>query len=294
MLAERTPALRVRCWGTRGSLPSPGSDTVRYGGNTSCVEMTGRGGEHLIFDAGSGIRPLGEALARVSRDLSADLFLTHFHWDHVQGLPFFAPIYSESSTIWIHGAVQGDLDLPTLVAGTMGPVYFPVPFEAVAAQVQFGEVTGAVVERGGLTITSHRLRHPTRTYGYRVDSGGGSVSYLPDNELVGGSYDVPAGWYRSLCRFLEGTDVLFHDAMFTDAEYPRYEGWGHSSMSQAIQLAEDAGVRRLCLFHHSPGRTDAELTRLVSDARDDLARRGSLLTLDVATEGEELVVEGTQ
>jgi len=294
VVAEAVPALRARCWGTRGSLPSPGPDTVQYGGNTSCMEVIGRGGERLIFDAGSGIRPLGAELARTSTEVQADLFLTHFHWDHIQGLPFFAPIYDARSTICIHGAPQGELDLPQLVAGTMGPIYFPVPFDAVAARVAFQHVNGDEVRRGDLSIRSHRLRHPTNTYGYRVDTAGGSLAYLPDNELTGGSYDVPAGWYRSLCRFLEGTDILYHDAMYTDAEYAEFEGWGHSSITQAIRLAEDAGVQRLCLFHHSPGRSDAELTRLVSDARDDLARRGSMLSLDVAMEGEELVVEGTK
>jgi phosphoribosyl 1,2-cyclic phosphodiesterase len=285
------PALRARCWGTRGSVPTPGPETVRFGGNTSCVEVLDRSGGRLIFDAGSGIRPLGEAIARSEQPAQIDLFLTHFHWDHIQGLPFFRPLYSEQSSVRIHGAGQGGAGVQELLAGQMGQYYFPVPFDALTAQLEFHDLAAQPFERGSGVVTAHRLRHPTNAYGFRVDTRGGSVAYLPDNELAGGQYDVPAGWYESLCRFVADVDVLFHDAMFTDEEYPHYEGWGHSSVSQAIRLAEDAGVRRLCLFHHSPDRTDSALERLLEDAREELARRGSALQLDAAAEGEELVVE---
>jgi phosphoribosyl 1,2-cyclic phosphodiesterase len=285
------PALRVRCWGTRGSVPSPGPDTVRYGGNTACVEVVDRAGGRLIFDAGSGIRPLGEAIAKVERPAQADLFLTHFHWDHIQGLPFFQPLYSEQASVRIHGARQGGADVQQLLAGQMGQYYFPVPFDALTASMGFHDVAAQPFERGDMRVTAHRLRHAGNTYGYRVDAHGGSVVYIPDNELVGGAHEETAGWYASLRAFVAGADVLFHDAMFTDAEYSQYEGRGHSSVSQAIRLAEEAGVRRLCLFHHSPDRTDAALERLVGDAREDLIRRGSALLLDAAAEGEELAVE---
>ena len=289
--ASHEVALRIRCWGTRGSLPSPGPATVRYGGNTSCVEVRGPLGERLIFDAGSGIRPLGEALEQSDASAGTDLFLTHFHWDHIQGLPFFKPIYDAGASVRIYGARQGDADIQSLVAAQMGPIYFPVPFDALAAQLEFHHVDGDSFERGSLTISSHVMRHPNDTYGYRVDTRGGSMAYVPDNELVGGSYATAAGWYPSLCNFLRGVEVLFHDAMFTEAEYARFEGWGHSSVAQAVRLAEDAGVRRLCLFHHSPARSDAELERILEHAADDLARRGSSLELCIATEGEELVIE---
>ncbi|HUF50105.1 MAG TPA: MBL fold metallo-hydrolase [Longimicrobiales bacterium] len=291
MKAAAQPALRVRCWGTRGSLPSPGPATVRFGGNTSCVELQGAAGERLIFDAGSGIRPLGESLAARGRDGDTDLFLTHFHWDHIQGLPFYGPIYDPRAAVRIHGPRQGTADVQSLVAGQMGPIYFPVPFDALEARLEFHHVNGDTYERGSLTVSSHRVRHPNHTYGYRVDAGGAAIAYVPDNELVGGSYDMAPGWYDSLRRFIGGVDILFHDAMFTDAEYPSFEGWGHSSVTQAVQLAEDAGVRHLCLFHHSPGRSDAELQRMLEYSRDDIARRGSALQLSIATEGEELMIE---
>jgi phosphoribosyl 1,2-cyclic phosphodiesterase len=285
------PALRVRCWGARGSLPCPGAGTVHYGGNTSCVEVVDATGVCIVFDAGSGIRPLGESLAHTPHPVEVELFLTHFHWDHIQGLPFFQPLYDDAASVHIHGPRQGELDVQALVAGQMQDAYFPVPFDALTAALQFHDLDELPVELGSAVISAHRVRHPTSAWGFRVDAGGRSMAYLPDNELVGGSHAAASGWYDSLCEFLGGVDLLLHDAMFTDAEYTRYEGWGHSTITQVVRLAEEAGVRRLQLFHHSPDRTDAALARLLESARDELAHRGSTLVLGAATEGEEIVLE---
>lgn len=288
------PALRARCWGTRGSCPSPGAKTTGYGGNTSCLEVSAHDGRRFIFDAGSGIRLLGEHILRIGEAVRADLFLSHFHWDHIQGLPFFGPLYDADTVLRVHGAKQGDTDIQALIAAQMGPIYFPVPFEALAASLEFRHLTGDAWSDGDVSVRSMRVRHPGWTHGYRIDVGAASIAYFPDCELIGGHYALPQReTYEAMVRFLDGVDLLFHDAMLSDLEYVRREGWGHSSYTQAIQLAQDAGIRRLQLFHHAPERTDEQLSRILEELGDDLARRGANLELGVAIEGEELLVDGT-
>ena len=292
MTSQPNAVLRARCWGTRGSMPSPGMATAGYGGNTSCIEVVAAG-RRFIFDAGSGIRLLGEHLAQLKEPIRAELFLTHFHWDHIQGLPFFWPLYNAQTRLRVHGARQGDIDIRSLISGQMGPIYFPVPFETVEAHMEFEHLNdGEAWHEPEVEVNALRVRHPANTYGYRISSQGTSLAYVPDNELVGGQYPLEAKQtYRELVAFLGDVDVLFHDAMFSDAEYARREGWGHSTFRQAVQLAEDAGVRRLQLFHHAPERTDEELSRILEELRNDIARRGSRLEVGVAAEGEELTVE---
>lgn len=288
-----TTRLRATCWGTRGSVPSPGPATARFGGNTSCLEIRTADDRCYVFDAGTGIRVLGNRLAQENGATDVDLFLTHFHWDHIQGIPFFRPLYSEETFLRIHGARQGDADIETLLRTQMGPIYFPVPYEALAAHISFDDAGVEPWQDNGVEVTSYQVRHPARTFGYRIESGPSVVAYIPDNELVGGRYAVDGpGWYPGLVDFLQGVDTLFHDAMFTDEEYPAVEGWGHSTFRQAMKLAEDAGVRRLFFFHHAPERTDTDLFRILEEARVDLARRGSDLELDMAAEGEEILVQG--
>jgi phosphoribosyl 1,2-cyclic phosphodiesterase len=296
VLAAVTPnaadtELHIRCWGTRGSLPTPGRATAGYGGNTSCVEVR-YGARCLILDAGSGIHALGERFTAQNGAVDADLFLTHFHWDHIQGLPFFAPLYDPRSRLRVHGSTQAGVGIETLLAGQMGSAYFPLPYDALAAQLEFAHWQQEPWTRAGVEISALRLRHPGETLGYRIRTAAGTIAYLPDNELVGGSYDVPADWPRRLLDFVAGVDLLIHDAMYTDAEYARHDGWGHSTYGQAVRLAEEAGVRRLQLFHHAPERSDRELRRIVGELRDDLERRASGLLLEAATEGEELVIAG--
>lgn len=264
--------------------------TAGYGGNTSCVEVLARD-RRFIFDAGSGIRLLGDQLVKQPDEVRAELFLTHFHWDHIQGLPFFAPLYDAATRLRVHGARQGDIDIRTLIAGQMGPIYFPVPFERVAAHLEFEHLTGDPWAESEVAVDAIRVRHPAHTYGYRISADGVSLAYIPDCELHGGTYPLDAKkTYRDLVRFLSGVDVLYHDAMFSDAEYSQREGWGHSTFTQTVQLAEDAGVKRLYLFHHAPERSDAELSQILEELRNDIARRGSTLEIGVAAEGEEIIV----
>jgi len=281
---ENDRPLVVRCRGTRGSIPSPGPHTIRFGGNTSCVEIL-FGDRRIIFDAGTGIRQLGRDLLSESDEREATIFLTHFHWDHIQGLPFFAPVHEEDFRIRILAPPQEGVDSEALICGMMGPVYFPLPFDDFPAEISFRDMDEGGWESGGVRIKSMRVRHAAHTVGYRLEAGGYSVVYVPDNELIGGSYPIGGGWYDRLVAFAGDADLLLHDAMFTPQEYPAKEGWGHSTFDQALALAERAGVRKLRFFHHAPPRTDEDLVRIVRSYQGTLGRKGSGLDLRAAEEG---------
>ncbi len=285
------PTLRAICWGTRGSIPSPGGETLRYGGNTSCLEVRTAEEGRLIFDAGTGIRALGRHLISTGSPVHAHLFLTHFHWDHIQGFPFFEPLYDSQTVLRIHGPPQGDQGVQHLLTRQMSTPYFPVSLDQLSASLEFFDLAEGVWRSGEVEVAAMRVCHPGTTYGYRVRINEASLAYIPDNELPGTHCSVPEGWYGSLLEFLSGVDCLFHDAMFTAAELPDRLGWGHSTFEHAVQLAEDAGVRCLSLFHHAPDRSDAELERILEGLREDLARRGSRLEVSIAAEGEERIVQ---
>jgi phosphoribosyl 1,2-cyclic phosphodiesterase len=280
-------ALRVVCWGTRGSIPSPGPETVHFGGNTPCVEVRAASGARIVLDAGTGIWRLGVHLRREGEPLDADLFLTHFHWDHVQGFPFFHPLYDARTVLRIHAPDQPAATGEALLRGLMAPGYFPIPFGALRADLGFrGVDEAAPYTRLGVEVAAFRVQHDGHAYGYRVRAGGAAVAYIPDNELAasGGPLFRGPGWYAALVRFLEGADLLLHDATFTEAEYgsPLNRG-GHSTHRQALRLAEDAGARRLYFFHHAPHRSDAELAGLAAEFRS-----GARVEVGIAREGEEL------
>src|ERR1700741_1022876 len=220
--ASAPAALRATCWGTRGSIPTPGPTTVRYGGNTSCVEVCTATGRRYVFDAGTGIRALSRRMQDEAGDADADVFVTHYHWDHIQGFPFCAPLYDPTSRIRLHGPRQGDVAIDRAFAGQMSPVYFPVPLEALAADVGFVDVDGTPWTDGDGEVAAFRLLHPGVTYGYRIRHAGSVLAYVPDNELGG----ADARGYGQIVGFVRGAALLIHDAMFTDAGYTRLEGWG--------------------------------------------------------------------
>jgi phosphoribosyl 1,2-cyclic phosphodiesterase len=273
------PGLTATCWGTRGSIPAPGPSTVRYGGNTSCLDVQA-GGRRYVFDAGTGIRALSRTLAP-DGPMTAELFLTHFHWDHVQGFPFCAQLYHPDSRVRVHGPPQDGAGVAGVLAGIMAPAYFPVPLDALSPGVEFQDVDTGPWTDGTAQVAALRVCHPGFTCGYRLDAGGASLAYVPDNEL-GGADDAQ---YRRTVDWAAGVDLLVHDAMCLDDEYARIRGWGHSRVSDAVRLAEDAGARRLLLFHHAPERSDDGLDAIVEDVRRALAERGSALVVDAAAEG---------
>jgi phosphoribosyl 1,2-cyclic phosphodiesterase len=284
----------VTFWGTRGSIPTPGAHTARYGGNTSCVAVSGAPDQLVILDAGSGIRLLGRELMRHSTGrMSLDILLTHTHWDHIQGLPFFQPLNTKGNAIRIFGAAQTGTPLEEILDRQMDPVVFPVPLKALTADLTITEVSGGTFEIDGFLVEAFRLRHPGTTLGYKLVPavGGKPMAYLTDNELgPGGSYDVPADWRRQLVRFLQGVDTLIHDGMYSEAMIESRAGWGHSTPEQAIDLAREASCRRLVLFHHEPEHDDAAIDALLVGARSYAAIHAPGLVVQAAIEGMSLTL----
>jgi phosphoribosyl 1,2-cyclic phosphodiesterase len=286
---------RLTLWGARGSIPTPGPMTARYGGNTACVTLQTEGSSErslIILDAGTGIRPLGRALVEASREpLVADLLISHTHWDHIQGLPFFAPFYDERSKIRIRGPKQGKVSLERILRDQMNPVVFPVPLHQLDASLSVTHVESETFELGAFEVRTLRMRHPGNTLAYRLTprAGGPSVVFAPDNELgPGGKYEVGPHWRDEFVAFLADADLVVHDAMFTADEMEQFAGWGHSSAAEAVALALDAGVRRLVLFHHRPERTDDALDELFADACQRAARGNENLEVIAGFEGLEI------
>jgi phosphoribosyl 1,2-cyclic phosphodiesterase len=260
--------VKVRLWGTRGSLASPGPDTVRYGGNTSCVEVRGDDGSLVILDAGTGIRELGELIPRDTKRL--DLLLTHLHMDHIQGLGFFEPFHRPDLEVHIWGPPSTTLDLRTRLTRYLSPPLFPVRLRDMGAQMSFHDVPTTPFSVGPLEVRGALITHPGATVGYRLSEDGRSVAYLPDHEPALGTREFPGdpGW-TSGYDLAAKVDVLIHDSQYTDEEYPAHVGWGHSSIPQTLAFARTAGVARLVTFHHDPDRQDDEVDRILDDARDD-------------------------
>jgi len=287
-------AYTLTFWGTRGSIPTPGPRTARYGGNTACVSISGPQGRLLILDAGSGLRPLGhEIMSRRAGPLAADLLLSHTHWDHIQGLPFFKPLSAPGNSVCIYGAAQEGVRLEEILRRQMDPMVFPVPLTAVAATVRVTEIDEGAIALADFTAHAFRLRHPGTTYGYRLAPAGGGreIAYVTDNELDGGAtYPVGPDWRSGLLQFLDGTDTLIHDAMYPETIIQARRGWGHSSPRQAVDLAAEAGCRRLVLFHHEPEHDDDALDRLLDETRGYARRVAGGLEVDAAAEGMELAL----
>ncbi len=281
--------VRARCWGTRGSIPSPGPRTARYGGNTTSFEVR-HGNQRLIFDAGSGLRELGLALLEEPGEFH-HIFLTHFHWDHIQGFPFFAPLYNPDFDLKIVGPKQNNTDVRSLFAGQMGPIYFPVPFSVVAATMSFDHLNEGTLEVGAATLRTMRVKHPSYVIGYRVEVGGRVICFIPDDEIEGDMYEMDDGWYQRLVDFVHGADLLIHDSMYTDEEYPSRVGWGHSTFTQSLRLAEEGEVKKLLFFHHDPTRSDNELEEIVNRVRDNALSRGCTVEMEAAAEGIDIKLE---
>jgi phosphoribosyl 1,2-cyclic phosphodiesterase len=290
-------SLRIQFWGTRGSIPTPGPQTVRYGGNTPCVEVRTSEGWLIILDAGTGLRELGRSLIQRANGapIEGDIFVTHAHWDHIQGIPFFGPIFQRGNHFTIWGSKAMETSIDRVVRDQMSPVVFPVTFEQLDALVDFRELAENDECVGtGYNVRAMQVRHPGGALGYRFterNNDGRALVYISDNELSPKArYDSPAGWRRSLVEFVRGAQVLVHDTMYTIEEYDHHRGWGHSTYHDAVELALDAEVETLVLFHHKPERSDEEVDRRADECRALAAARGSSLRVVAAAEGLSLTV----
>lgn len=256
--------MKVRFWGVRGSLASPGPGTLHTGGNTSCVELRA-GGETLIFDLGTGLRPLGTALLEEG-PVRAHVFLSHYHWDHIAGLPFFGPAYDPRSELTIHGATRKGRGVRQILSGQMVDPYFPVDLGVFNARLRFVPLQdGGHVAVGAVSLLAAELNHPGGALGFRVEHAGRAVVYATDFEH-GTAAD------EKLVELARGADLMVFDAQFTPHEYDApgarsKHGWGHSTYEVGAALAKKAGVKRLALFHHAPDRDDAGIERIARLAK---------------------------
>ena len=275
----------VRLWGTRGSIPVSNPSTVRHGGNTTCMQLH-CGDEVIIFDAGSGIRELGDALlAGKARKLH--LFMTHTHWDHIQGFPFFAPAYHPEFELTIYSAKGFSKDLSSVFRGQLDVDYFPVQMDDMRARLKFKELPVGALEMQGMSLTWEYAQHPGATVGYRIEVGGRSVAFVPDNEFLKGflgSHDQIGAdpdmleIYQPMIDHLQGVDVLIHEAQYTQDEYVNKIGWGHTSVANACSLCKLTSPKQWIVTHHDPGHSDDMLQNKLNLTRQILR------DLDCATE----------
>jgi phosphoribosyl 1,2-cyclic phosphodiesterase len=276
-------SLTVSFRGVRGSMPSPGMSTARYGGNTSCVEVRS-GNEILILDAGTGIRALGADLVHEfgPRPIEATLLISHTHWDHIQGLPFFAPAYSKQNQIRVMAAKGAGAKVQRALHNQMDPIHFPVGLELLTGLQNVEELSSSDVTLGAFRVRVTDLNHPGGCAGFRIDAHGNSVAYLPDHEPF---EDLPERT-AALIEFVRGVDLLILDTQYTEAEYRKRRSWGHGCLPDSVALALNAGVRQLAFFHHDPGHDDDQIDLMV-EAGKDLTRLGALV-VSGASENENI------
>ncbi|MBM3838184.1 MAG: response regulator [Verrucomicrobia bacterium] len=302
--ASSAQKTKIKFWGVRGSLPTPGPSTVHYGGNTSCIEVRADG-QIIILDAGTGIRPLGMQLASEFKDKSLELTLlmTHTHWDHIQGFPFFAPAYDPKNVVRVlsyEGARRG---LEATLSIQMESPYFPISMQQMPGNITIQELKGLSFKIGNVKVEAAFANHPGVCVGYRLFTSHGSLTYLPDNELFGRLKSQSAGTPvdsvadaqkfarnqdRKLLEFIKASDVTIMDSQYDDVEYARHVGWGHSCAYDSVALAVEAGVKNFFLFHHDPSHSDEKISEMLAKSREVAARLGGQTKVEAAREGFEI------
>ena len=262
--------MRISFWGVRGSYPVPGPNTVRYGGHTSCVEARCEGGGCLIVDAGTGLRALGHQLAEAqgARPWQYHIALSHVHWDHIQGLPFFTPVFRPDAVIDIHGPRQDEGPLLDVFTGVMRPPYFPITPAQLGGTVTFLDTDNDDFAVNGAKVRARWVRHTDPTLGYRVELEGSSVTYISDHGPGCVPDDADDYIPDAVLELCDGVDVLIHDAQHTTHEYETKRHFGHSTIDYAVHVAREAGTKTLVLFHHCPSHGDAAVDEILDYARD--------------------------
>jgi len=284
--------ITIAYWGTRGTLPVPGEKSLRYGGNTLCISLSVDDEPLLIFDAGTGITRLGEHLsAQKEPRVTAKLFISHPHWDHINAIPFFAPLYAQGNEVEIIGPAHGHMSFREIVSAQMDDVYSPVTIREFAARVYFRDMREETLRFGNFDIQSMLLNHPGTCLGYRITHNGRSVCYVTDNE----NYPADDSFFdpeyeEKLVNFVHDTDILITDCTYLDEEYPAKMGWGHSCAREVALLANKANVRSLQLFHHDPGQDDAAIDRKLAQAIGHLERLNSSVKCACPAEGSSYVL----
>ncbi len=297
----------IRFWGVRGSIPTPGPETAGYGGNTSCVEVR-VGGQVIVLDAGSGIRRLGQSLAAEFRDrsLNITLLVSHTHWDHIQGFPFFMPAYSPRVNVRVLGYGGAVVGLRGALFEQMQSAFFPVGLDQMASHVTFEELQDLEFQVGMVKVRTIFANHPGICLGYRLSTPGGDIVYLPDHEAyerheverqkaTGEASFAGLEYARTedgkMVEFMRNADVVIADSQYDDAEYSARRGWGHSCVDDTVQLAVSAGAKRLFLFHHDPDHRDQKIAEMLARAQARVASTGSPLVVDAAREGVEVALK---
>ncbi len=287
----------LRFWGTRGSIATPGPSTTRYGGNTSCVEVLTKSGSRFILDCGTGARPLGiRMMAEGPPPINATILLSHTHWDHIQGFPFFTPLFVPGNRMTVCAPQGGGRSLVEVLSGQMEYTYFPVELGQLGAHIEYKDLVEGTFDLDGAQVTAHYLNHPAATLGYRIVADGVSLFYLCDHEPYWEKLwrsDAEPGKLESILHagdrrhaaFMENADVVIHDAQYTPEEYPAKKNWGHSTYSFATQIAAAANVKQLFLTHHDPTHDDDFLSRIDERSREIAASLHSPMKVSCAYEG---------
>ncbi len=291
-IVQSLDSMQLSAWGVRGTLPVPQEGYIRYGGNTSCYSLQFSPEHHMVFDAGTGIKNFGNELLKAGMSrITADLFITHPHWDHINAFPFFTPLYIPGNVVRVHGAAQDDIGFEQLIQAQMDGTYFPITVREFGARVSFNEIGEQEMELDGIRVRSMLLKHPGHCLGYRVDYHGRSFCYITDNEIYPADSEfADEEFLAHLADFCRGANVLVHDCTYFDEEYATKIHWGHSSLSEVCRLAHMAEVERLWIHHHDPDQSDDDIERKLEFCTSALNVYGSRTELVLPREGMSEVV----